>query len=152
MIQRDDGQMTIELCIALPVLIIVAVIAFNALTFFSECAKFDRLGRNAVVTQAATTTKGGSSTQMAANILSSIESEINGQIVVEASGYDSGDGGVSDALSYATFRLTYEYSPTLFGIGMRDRILGVSMPKLKHTITLAVDTYTPGKWVWSFVN
>ncbi|MFR1637832.1 MAG: hypothetical protein ACLSVD_00875 [Eggerthellaceae bacterium] len=46
---RDErGQMTVELAAAFPVLIIVAVIAVNALAFFSECAAFDNVFRDAV--------------------------------------------------------------------------------------------------------
>ena len=38
----DGGQATVELAVVLPVVIIVAVIAVNALTFFGACAAFDR--------------------------------------------------------------------------------------------------------------
>ena len=44
----ERGQMTVELAAAFPVLIIVAVIAVNALAFFSECAAFDNVFRDAV--------------------------------------------------------------------------------------------------------
>ena len=44
----ERGQMTVELAVAFPVLIIVAVIGVNALTFFSECAAFDNAFRDAV--------------------------------------------------------------------------------------------------------
>ena len=40
--------MTVELAIAFPVFIIVAVIAVNALLFFSQCAAFDNLFRDSV--------------------------------------------------------------------------------------------------------
>ena len=48
-VQADDrGQMTVELLVVLPVVLIVAVVAVNALTFFGDCAAFDRVARNAV--------------------------------------------------------------------------------------------------------
>ena len=47
---RDDsGQMTVEFAVAFPVFVIVAVIAVNALLFFSDCAAFDRLARESSV-------------------------------------------------------------------------------------------------------
>lgn len=43
---RDErGQMTVELAVMIPVLVAIAVIAMNAMLFFSECAAFDRLAR-----------------------------------------------------------------------------------------------------------
>ena len=47
------GQMTVQLAVAMPVLIIVAVIAVNALAFFAECAVFDRVAHEAVRVHAA---------------------------------------------------------------------------------------------------
>ena len=36
---RDErGQMTVELAVMIPVLVAIAVIAMNAMLFFSECA------------------------------------------------------------------------------------------------------------------
>ena len=49
----EKGQMTVELAVAMPVLIVVAVIAANALTFFAECAVFDRVAHEAVRVHAA---------------------------------------------------------------------------------------------------
>ena len=45
---NDRGQSTVELALALPVMMITAVIAFNALMFFGNCATFDRVFREAV--------------------------------------------------------------------------------------------------------
>ena len=47
------GQMTVEFMVAFPCMIIVALIATNALLFFSECASFDRAFRQSVCTYAA---------------------------------------------------------------------------------------------------
>ena len=53
----ERGQMTVELAAAFPVLIIVAVIAVNALAFFSECAAFD--AENEAVRVSAEAVSGG---------------------------------------------------------------------------------------------
>ena len=43
-----SGQMTVELCAVLPVVIVIAAILVNVMTFFGECAEFDRVARNSV--------------------------------------------------------------------------------------------------------
>ena len=40
---NQAGQMTVELAVAFPVVVAVAVIAMNALLFLSECTKITRL-------------------------------------------------------------------------------------------------------------
>jgi hypothetical protein len=37
------------------------------------------------------------------------------------------------------------YSPTLFGIGIRDTIFGVSLPSLSHTVEHKVEIYRVGE-------
>ena len=53
MFRKTPGQMTIEFVVAFPAMIAVAFVAINAVLFFSDCASFDRVFRNAVCTYAA---------------------------------------------------------------------------------------------------
>lgn len=46
--EPECGQMTVEFAVALPVVVVIAVIAVNALAFFSDCAAFDNLFRDAM--------------------------------------------------------------------------------------------------------
>ena len=48
MFPKTSGQMTIEFVVAFPAMIAVAFVAINAVLFFSDCASFDRVFRNAV--------------------------------------------------------------------------------------------------------
>lgn len=50
---RSSGQMTVEFVAALPVLIAVAAVSVNALTFFGWCAAFDNDFRDSVRVYAA---------------------------------------------------------------------------------------------------
>ena len=52
-IGRSSGQMTVEFVAALPVLLAVAVISVNALTYFGWCAAFDDDFRDSVRVYAA---------------------------------------------------------------------------------------------------
>lgn len=142
----ERAQMTVELCTVIPVCLIVAAIVMNALTFFSECATFDRIGRNAVRIAASSPADGESTSEMEAKILQLIESEMEGaQVTCEVRGRQVGDGLGASVLGFTTFELTYAYAPTLFGLTLRSSIFGISLPELHHSVSLAVDSYTPGR-------
>lgn len=132
------GQMTIELAAALPVLLVVALLAANALTFFGQCAVFDRAAHQAVrVHAAAPAYNQGSSATCAL-----VEADIR-----QALGVANVD--VSVACSAAgrdleRYTATLSLSPTLFGYGLRSHVFGVQMPHLTHVTEYVVDSYKPG--------
>lgn len=136
---RDErGQMTVELVVVLPVVIVVAAIAVNALAFFSTCAEFDRAGRNAVRLCAASPAYEQGVDQSAALVESMVE---------EAIGLENAEVSVAtsqDAQGHTAFELTLRYRPTLFGLGLKDEVLGVALPALEHASSLVVDVYKPG--------
>ena len=134
----ENGQMTVELAAALPILIIVAVIAVNACTFFAECATFDRVSRQAVRVCAASPSYGQGTDQSCALI----EEEVR-----EALSDGPFDVAVSHGVTGADldeFTITLEYHPTLFGMGLRSQVFGVEMPALVHVATYVIDVYKPG--------
>ena len=65
--------MTVELAVVFPVLLAVAVIAVNALLFFSECAAFDRVAREAVRVHAASPACGQGLEQSCALVSQTVE-------------------------------------------------------------------------------
>lgn len=137
-LRSDSGQMTVELMVVLPVVIVIAVIAVNALTFFSTCAEFDRVGRNAVRVCAASPAYGQELSQSAALVETAVSDELD---------LPNADVSVSvrqDALGHAAFDLALSYRPTLFGLGLKDEVFGVSLPALRHTTCLVIDVYKPG--------
>lgn len=137
-IKDRSAQMTVELCVVFPVAIILALIVVNAMTFFSYCAEFDRTARNSVRVNAAAPTHGEAPTSIVSKIeaeLASSFSEDNLEVSVDST--TAGDG-------LATYRMTLDYSPTLFGMGLRSEVLGVPLPKLTHTSSLTVSPYRPG--------
>lgn len=136
---RDNrGQATVELAVALPVLIVVAAIAVNALLFFGECASFDRVFRGAVRVHATSPAYGQTASDCRALVAGTLENafpEDNLEVSVEVS-----DGG----LGHARYSGTISFAPTLFGLGLKDEVFGVALPRLEHTATLVVDAYKPG--------
>lgn len=134
----EGGQMTVELLVALPAALIVVLIAVNALTFFGDCAAFDRVARNAVRLCAASPAYGQDVGQSAEAVRAMVEEALardNLTVGAEASG---------GALGQVTFTVTLCYAPTLFGLGLRDEVLGVRLPRLEHQASLTVDPYKPG--------
>lgn len=131
--------MTVELAVALPALIIVAVIAVNALLFMSECAAFDRVAHDAVRTYAASPAYGQGPDQVTALVKTRIESTIEGRDYVKVSVSREHAG-----FDLERYKMTLEFTPTLFGKGMRSNVFGVSIPPLKHTTEFVIDSYKPG--------
>ena len=132
------GQGTVELAAVLPVVLIIAAIAVNACTFFSECALFDREARQAVRVYATSYGYGEGSETAVARIAQALDSEFdrnNEDVSVTAS--EAGDG----CLRYTA---TIAYLPTLFSLGLKSSILGVQLPALHHEVSLVVDPYDPG--------
>ena len=135
---NEKGQSTVEIAIAFPVVLIVAVIAINALLFLSECAQFDRVARQSIRAFATAPAYGETNAQISGSIQSALEQALdqpNLSVRVAASG---------SSLGFTTYTATLEFAPTLFGLGLRSEVFGVPLPKLRHSVGLTVDTYRPG--------
>lgn len=137
-LRESRGQGTIEFAVALPVLIAVAVIAVNALLFFSDCAAFDRVARQTVRVQATSPPYGQTTEESRAAVQRELENSFaqeyhQVQVAVE-------DGG----MGHTTFTATLKFSPTLFGMGLKSEVFGVALPQLTHDCSLTVDVYKPG--------
>lgn len=133
-----SGQMTVEFAVAFPVMIIVAVIAVNALLFFSDCARFDRAARDAVRVYAASPGYG----QVLADSVVLVADDLEGL-------FDDERNAVSVAaearsLGHTEFTATLRFHPTLFGLGLKSSVFGVELPVLEHSVSMTVDVYKPG--------
>ena len=135
---RERGQMTVELAVVFPVLLAVAVIAVNALLFFSECAAFDRVAREAVRVHAASPACGQGLEQSCALVSQTVEQAFDRPYVGTRVAVEGTAGG------HARFTATIEFSPTLFGLGLKSSVFGVALPHLEHAVSLTVDPYKPG--------
>lgn len=134
-LEGEGGQMTVELCIVFPVVIVIAVMAVNALLFFSDCAAFDRIGRNVVRVLAASPSTEDDASILAAKIASAVAAETGMEDVACTPSVADG--------SIVCFTLTCSFEPTLFGMGIRSSIWGVPLPKLEHSCALSVDVHSP---------
>lgn len=134
-LRENSGQMTVEFCVVLPILLVIALILVNALSFVSEMAKFDRLARNTIRVFAISQARGEETSDAKDFVSDSLSSAFDKENVeVECEMSEGGFG-----LKKIVCRLKWQ--PTLFGLGINDEILGVSMPKLSHEVDLVVDKY-----------
>ena len=134
----EKGQMTIEFAVAFPVFIIVAAIAVNALLFFSECAAFDRISKDAVRAYATSPAYEQQIDISCAQIQEKINASFDKDYLsAQVTASNSGSGHIR-------FDAELQFCPTLFGLGLKSEIFGVSLPKLRHTSSFTVDVYKPG--------
>ena len=134
----DRGQASVELMVALPVMIAVAAIVVNALLFFSDCAAFDRLAHQAVRVHAASPTYGQDAQRSRELVQAELERAFARDNLAVSVAVESASGG------RLSFRATLRFSPTLFGMGLRSEVFGVQLPELSHTVEFVVDQYKPG--------
>ena len=116
----------------------MAVVAVNALLFFSECGAFDNAFRDAVRVHAASPAYGQGAEQSRAQVHATLSEAFDKpfeQVSVAVRGTEGG---------HVEFEGTLELAPTLFGLGLKQSVFGVSLPSLSHRTAFVVDCYKPG--------
>ena len=134
--RSKSGQMTIEFMVVLPVLLMIAFIAYNALLFFSECAAFDRIFRQSVVTHAS------SPHEYSTETLSQIEEVLHTNFEHDYLEWNLSHEPLTTQL--VRYEAELIFIPTFFGNGAIDSVFEVSLPRLTHHVMIVVDPYNPG--------
>lgn len=137
-VHERRAQMTVEFVVAFPALLLVALIAINALLFISECALFDRIFRTAVNTYAVSPAYGQTTEQTCLLIQNELDEAFNREYL-EFEVISSGTSGGMVAFEGKLF-----FAPTLFGKGILTGVFGVSFPELVHHVQFSIDSYKPG--------
>lgn len=136
--KRREGQMTVELAIAFPALLAIALVASNAFIFLGHCAAFDRLSRQTIRVYAASPEAHTGTQDQCAQIEGALAgSEGFRDCDIEVSAQPSADGLV-------TFTASLAYHPSFFGRPLLGSVFGVSLPVPHHSVEYAVDGYKPG--------
>lgn len=136
-VRDSSGQMTVEFVVAFPVMLIIAVIAVNAVLFLSECAAFDRLARQAICTYAAAPSSGqdgGAAAIIQADLKQQFDREYL-DVAVTSQGHAPG---------YVRYTATLSFTPTLVGRSFSGSVFGVRVTPLRHSTQLTLDPYKPG--------
>lgn len=130
------GQSTVELAFALPVMMLAAVIAYNALIFLGECATFDRVFREAVRVFAADEPYAVSGSAEA-HVLATVQSQLGDNCGVQV-------GSRMTGMGFTVYTGTLTFTPTVFGRQMRGDVFGVVLAKPQHRCSLTIDTLVTG--------
>lgn len=143
-----EAQMTVELAVLTPVVIVVALVVLNLMGFVEACAAFDQAARDAVIAQGVSPS--GEQTELGAveGVRSSLE-ELLGRsdrcgVEVRVEGVSTEAGGIlaiSPLLTRYVCTLTYRPWPRSV------RLPGITHEaplELRHECSLVVDRYRPG--------
>lgn len=135
---RSSGQMTIEFVVLFPMMLIIAIIAFNSVLFLSECAAFDRIFRESVSVLAPSPASDESSDRISAQVEESLDrftQKAHLSCSVSASGQNDG---------MVVYSGTLFFSPSIFGAYPLRSVFGIALSPIEHTAQITVDTYKPG--------
>lgn len=138
LIQDKSGQAVVELAIMFPIILIIAVICINALTFFSECSYFDRTLKQIVSCTATSPAYGCSSDNVVASVKNQLQDKMNKDFLDFEVWAEAKAGG------FYQYNGVIKMYPTLFGLGLKKEIFGISLPSLNHEQRIIIEQYKPG--------
>ncbi|MDR3136875.1 MAG: hypothetical protein LBU07_05650 [Coriobacteriales bacterium] len=153
---QQSGQMSVELALCIPVILMVTGVLLNVLGYLNVCARFDRVAAEAIRIEATSPGYGqAGSDASAARARALIERSfaqsllsIGVDIAIEVEPQDAlaGGSGVAGAdIGFSllprleTYRCSITYHPWPF-----DRIAGLRFFVLTHQRDYTVDPYRPG--------
>ncbi|WP_417229352.1 hypothetical protein [Thermophilibacter sp.] len=143
-----EGQMTVELAVLTPVVMVVALVVLNLMGFVEACAAFDQAARDAIVAQGVAPPGEQSEIGAVEGVQATLE-ELLGrsdrcEVEVRAestSGTGQGSFAISPLLTRYVCTLTYRPWPRSV------RFPGITYEAplaLRHECSLVVDRYRPG--------
>ena len=149
-LRSERGQMSVELAVLVPVIIVVALVGYNLMCFVELCSAFDHIALDSIISQGVSPT-GELGTQAACEAVRSCTVEALGStrcyVEVRASFASEGEGGegvsfvISPLLTRYTCTLIYHPWPGSFSMGS---LVYESPVVLTHERTLVVDRFRPG--------
>lgn len=139
------AQMAVELAVLMPVIIIVALIAVNVLTYASLCARFDRVSYNAVFVAGVAPTGAADAYSSVAEVKTQIESAMDAdacevEVSAENIGIHEGDALINLAAGTVRYVCTLSYHPWPLRASIAGALFAAPSV-LKHERSLVVDCY-----------
>ena len=143
-----DGQMTVELAVMTPVVIVIALVVLNLMGYVEACAAFDQAAQDAVIAQGVAPAGSQNEARATEEVRSLLEDllgrEDRCEVEVRAEAVSGGAEGsfvISPLLTRYVCTLSYRPWPRLL------RLPGVTYEaplSLRHECELVVDRYRPG--------
>lgn len=140
LLHKTNAQATVELAIMIPIVMIIAFIGFNVVSFLSECASFDRGFKESVACLSTSPAYGQSINDTKNDVLENLSKNINKPNIT----YSVNVEAINGNLWRYDGRL--DMKPTLFGIELRDEIFNCKFPSMSHKQSICVDAYKQGVW------
>lgn len=144
------GQMTVELAVMIPVIVVVGLVVANLVRFCGQCAVFDRVALDAVLAQGVAPSGDQTSSSACGEVRDAIAGALDGaSCEVEVTAEQGAPKGPSAGLSFpvspllTTYRCTLRFRPWPGTF----QIAGVaySAPALlSHERTIVVDRFRAG--------
>lgn len=148
LLSARDAQMTVELAVVVPVVIVVALVVLNLMGYVEACAAFDQAAQDAVLAQGVAPTGEQDAEHAAGEVRAAIEElvgrEDRCEVEVRSEAVSAGAQGsfvISPLLTRYVCTLTYRPWPRTL------RLPGVTYEApfaLEHECELVVDRYRPG--------
>lgn len=148
-LRGTGAQATIEMAVVTPVLIVLALIAYNTMTFAAAVARFDRVAPDIVLAHGVAPASGeGSDTTGVAEVAGQLERAMEGyglKIEVDCEQGGGQEGGSMLALigSLRTYRCVMRYRPWPSGLTIAGVELGAPA-FLTHERVVTVDPWRSG--------
>lgn len=149
-LHEERAQATVEMAVVTPVLLVLALIAYNVMIFAGAVARFDRVVPDIVLAHAAAPGGEGdeSSIDASATVQAQIQDAMEGyDLQVEVSseqGTASSDGGLlSLSGTFRTYTCTMRYEPWPSSLSIAGVSLGAPTT-LSHERVVTVDPWRPG--------
>lgn len=149
--RESRAQATVEMAVIAPVLIVLALIAYNVMMFVVATARFDRVAPDIVLAHGvapAGESMGTSGTAAAATVAAQLEHAMEGydveiEVAREQEGDERGDSVLSLAGPLATYRCTMRYRPWPGSLSIAGVELGAPA-FLVHERPVTIDPWRSG--------
>ena len=147
-LREERAQATVEMAVVTPVLLVLALIAYNVMIFAGAVARFDRVVPDIVLAHAVAPGGDEGSIDASATVQAQIQDAMEGyDLQVEVSseqGTTSSDGGLlSLSGTFRTFTCTMHYEPWPSLLSIAGVSLGAPAV-LTHERAVTVDPWRPG--------
>lgn len=148
-LKNVKGQMTVELALLFPVLLVLACICISCIQFIYACTYFDQMALDEIISQGVSPSGSGGDDAVVREIQEALNYSFSNfkRVNIEVRQTTLGEKATDEILSFLTgykkIECTLNYVP--WPLSAHMSFMGVHAPiKLSHTRSLVIDTYKGG--------
>lgn len=140
------AQVTVEMAVVAPVLIVLALIVYNLMQFACAVARFDRVAPDVVIAQAVSPA-GVSGLETTSQVQETLQQAMGSYEVLVTVENEADEAAGAELLTFAvapqTYRCIMTYTPWPTGFSIAGVELGAPA-LLRHERTVVIDPWRPG--------